>query len=184
MNTASEFLSVRVTHSLLTFFANAAVEVTIDMDAVGSGALQSGYFDFTWMVGTMNPGLLEAFTLRPEKFGAMGNRYDVFSETGEPIATIQDHKYAIFDASLTCDFEGGRLQINETTKSNLLGIVNLGIHREFAIEGSVNGMIEVEDVFGSYGFSVPVANGSPRLNAIVTANLILLTRAIAEHHRR
>jgi len=182
----SGFLTVRVTHDLLSFFGNAAVSVAIAMEEVGSGSLTSGFFDFTWTVGSMNPALLEPFTLQPEKIGAFGNRYEVFSATGEPIATVQDHKYALFNTSVTCDYASGRLEINETTKSNLLGIVNLGMQREFTMQGSVNGIINVEDYFGNYGFDLQYDSASTsggRLNAILAANLVLLTRSIAEHHR-
>jgi len=171
----------------MTFFANAAVAVTVDMEQVGTGNLSSSYFDFTWVVSSLNPALLEIFTLRPEKFGAMGNRYEVFSTDNQPIATIQDHKYALFDTSLTCDFEEGHLQINETTKSELLGIVNFGMSREFTVQGSAQGTIQVQDVFGSYQFDLQFTHGYPnvaRLNTILAASLILLTRAIAERHRR
>jgi hypothetical protein len=182
----TRFLDVRITHSLLGFMMNADVEVLVDASPVGSGSLTTSYFSFTWAVGSGNPAQLETFTLKPQKAAAIGNRYDVISGSGEVIATVRDLKHALFETGTTTEFEGGHLRMTETTKSNFLGMVNLGMSREFVLEGSAEGKIEVSDIFGQYGFRLVYTGDSDnpaRLNAILSANLILLTRAIAEHHR-
>ncbi len=187
MNAPGHFLNVRITHDLMSFFANAMVEVGVDMQMVGSGALQAGYFDFTWVVASMNPSVLEPFALRPERVGAIGNRYDVYSSMdGQLLATMHDQKYALFQTGISTEFSGGHFQITETTKSNLLGIINLGMAREFVLEGSAQGSIQVSDIFGNYGFQLGYSAGpssQAQLNSILAANLILLTRSIAEHHQ-
>lgn len=120
------YLNIRITWDTNCWLSNVKVLVRYNLQPIGESALVqclASDFNFEWACQSADVSLLDPFVLQPEKFAAIGNRYEVFSyATGDLLATIKDHKWNLIGLrDVSCECVAGQLSIAETSRSNLMG---------------------------------------------------------------
>jgi hypothetical protein len=184
----SHYLNIRATWEPSSWLTAVHLAISYDLNLVGTGARRQSLtadFDFEWTAQAIDHACLESFELRPEKVAALGNRYEVYStSTGELLATIHDHKWNLIGLRcLTCESVIGHLTVDETARSSLLGLVNLGLSRKFDVKGSVSGEVSLERSPGMSNYDVLLdrdPGNVAQANAVLVGLIIVLTRSIGE----
>lgn len=158
-------------------------DASLDLTPVGRAVRVSGDFDFEWEGRALNPMGMEGFFMRPTRWGAIGNDYEVWSsETGDKLADFEHDRWRLLGTeSIRCGTILGPFSVAETAKSALAGIVSFGWHRHFELDGALTGEIDFEAGVIFPEFNVVFWSGAKemaRSTSILLATVILLQRVL------
>lgn len=182
-------LQVRFTWDINAWFRTTFTEIFVAFDKVGQGVpytYDSTFFSYGWEVTSTDLTKMDSFLVRTNGNLLFSNVYEVWSTSrGAMLANIKDHAWNFLGTTyVSCECDMGHIEITETIRSRLLGKINFGFRRKFVIKGSVTGLIELESMFGYKQFVVTTPTTSkdvPAFNAVLTAMVKILIRAISEH---